>query len=113
MVVGVNGTQETRGRNMQSNWFCDALAERVFGGQPRGTGLFMGVVDASFSAIVPEIVQEVPHVVEQRRHDFRSRPVLLLGQLGGLECMVELGDGFAAVGLHTQAFGVRVAAVTC
>ena len=61
----------------------------------------MNVVDASIGTIVTQVVQQVSDIVQQRGNNFGAWPILLLGQLGGLECVLELSHLFTAVEFAT------------
>ena len=75
----------------------DHLGAEVIG-EPGAAGLLVVAIDAANRQVFILAFEQVPHVVQERGDDERLRRVLLLGELGGLECMLGLRHVLAVIG---------------
>ena len=91
----VDRAQVALGGHVQANRLDD-LGREVCG-KGGGRQLVVMVVDPLLCAILVELVQQMPIVVQQRCRDEALRRTGRFGQVGGLERVLELRDLLAAI----------------
>ncbi len=95
LIVRVDGTQIALGGNVHSHRFGDSRLESLF--QPRRSQGLVLVIHALIGGVFGQVVQQMPDIVQQSRHDQFGRRRGSLGERRRLQGVLQLRDGFAAV----------------
>ena len=69
-VGGIDGAEVSLGGDVQADRLDDLGAEVA--GEPAAAGFLVAAVDAAIGQVLILAVEQVPHVVQERRHDERG-----------------------------------------
>lgn len=91
LIIRINRAQISLGGHVQPDGFCDFVPKQ--GLQIRAGGVLMMIVHAVVGGIVRQLMQQMSHIVQQRRGDQLGRSMLRFRECRRLQCELQLRNG--------------------